>query len=118
MIFFTRPEKKACSLKKIGYKEPCRAGVAQLVEQRIRNAWVRCSSHRTGTIKKPLIFKGFFSFRKKVFLFSSSFLSLIRAIIYPGRLRAMNKISIRFFDDREVRAVWDDANARAVNRVV
>lgn len=24
----------------------------------------------------------------------------------------MNKISIRFFDDREVRAVWDDANAK------
>lgn len=27
-----------------------RAGVAQLVEQRIRNAWVRCSSHLSGTI--------------------------------------------------------------------
>lgn len=26
--------------------------MAQLVEQRIRNAWVRCSSHRTGTTKK------------------------------------------------------------------
>jgi len=24
----------------------------------------------------------------------------------------MNKISIRFFDDREVRAVWDDENAK------
>ena len=25
------------------------AGLAQLVEQRIRNAWVECSSHLTGT---------------------------------------------------------------------
>lgn len=24
----------------------------------------------------------------------------------------MNKISIRFFDDAEVRAVWDDANSK------
>ena len=24
----------------------------------------------------------------------------------------MNKISIRFFDDKEVRAVWDDDNAK------
>ena len=24
----------------------------------------------------------------------------------------MNKISIRFFDDREVRAVWDDENSK------
>ena len=24
----------------------------------------------------------------------------------------MNKISIRFFDDREVRAVWDNENAK------
>ncbi|MGL2994623.1 hypothetical protein [Flavobacterium sp. TSSA_36] len=24
----------------------------------------------------------------------------------------MNKVSIRFFDDREVRAVWDDKNAK------
>ncbi len=24
----------------------------------------------------------------------------------------MSKISIRFFDDREVRAVWDDENAK------
>ena len=24
----------------------------------------------------------------------------------------MSKISIRFFDDREVRAVWDDANSK------
>ena len=24
----------------------------------------------------------------------------------------MTKVSIRFFDDREVRAVWDDANAK------
>ena len=30
------------------------AGLAQLVEQRIRNAWVVCSSHITGTI----VFKG------------------------------------------------------------
>ena len=28
------------------------AGLAQLVEQRIRNAWVECSSHLTGTICK------------------------------------------------------------------
>ena len=27
-------------------------------------------------------------------------------------LRLMNKISIRFFDDAEVRAVWDDANSK------
>ena len=26
------------------------AGLAQVVEQRIRNAWVVCSSHITGTI--------------------------------------------------------------------
>ena len=26
------------------------AGIAQLVEQRIRNAWVGCSSHPAGTI--------------------------------------------------------------------
>ena len=63
MNFLRSPKKNACSFYKIRYKEPCRAGVAQLVEQRIRNAWVRCSSHRTGTIKKPLIFKGFFNFR-------------------------------------------------------
>ena len=24
----------------------------------------------------------------------------------------MNKVSIRFFDDREVRAVWDDENSK------
>ena len=30
------------------------AGLAQVVEQRIRNAWVVCSSHITGTI----LFKG------------------------------------------------------------
>ncbi|MDR0536338.1 MAG: hypothetical protein LBG65_08360 [Puniceicoccales bacterium] len=24
----------------------------------------------------------------------------------------MNKISMRFFDDREVRAVWDDAHSK------
>ncbi len=29
------------------------AGLAQLVEQRIRNAWVGSSSLLTGTIKKP-----------------------------------------------------------------
>ena len=27
------------------------AGLAQLVEQRIRNAWVECSNHLTGTIE-------------------------------------------------------------------
>ena len=30
------------------------AGVAQLVEQRIRNAQVTCSSHATSSIKKRL----------------------------------------------------------------
>ena len=54
------------------------AGLAQLVEQRIRNAWVGSSSLLTGTIPQPpkfdrrlkfffsLIFQDFFSFIKKV----------------------------------------------------
>ena len=28
----------------------------------------------------------------------------------------MDKISIRFYDDREVRAVWDDENNQLVSR--
>ncbi len=39
------------------------AGLAQLVEQRIRNAWVECSSHLTGT----RFFKGFESFSESLF---------------------------------------------------
>jgi cell filamentation protein len=35
----------------------------------------------------------------------------VRSIEYGG-YRPMNKISIRFFDDKEVRAVWDDEDSK------
>jgi cell filamentation protein len=33
------------------------------------------------------------------------------SVIQPP-IQSTNKISIRFFDDREVRAIWDDANSK------
>ena len=41
--------------KKVCYKVAI-AGLAQLVEQRIRNAWVGRSNLLTGTIKNPRFF--------------------------------------------------------------
>ena len=38
------------------------AGIAQLVEQRIRNAQVACSSHVSSSIKSRLFFKRLFIF--------------------------------------------------------
>ena len=40
----------------------CIAGLAQLVEQRIRNAWVGCSSLLTGTNKNKSLKGGFFCY--------------------------------------------------------
>ena len=37
-------------------KVRCKADLAQLVEQRIRNAWVWCSNHQIGTILKFRVF--------------------------------------------------------------
>ena len=43
------PKNQLDFLRKIGYKR-CRAEIAQLVEQRIRNAWAGGSSPLLGTI--------------------------------------------------------------------
>ena len=48
---FAKNAKNSCNLKTFKYFK-CIAGLAQLVEQRIRNAWVGSSSLLTGTIKK------------------------------------------------------------------
>ena len=46
----TQNKVNTCKLKKSALFIIVFAGLAQLVEQRIRNAWVVCSSHITGTI--------------------------------------------------------------------
>jgi cell filamentation protein len=35
-----------------------------------------------------------------------------KSLSSPTGGKAMSKISIRFFDDKEVRAVWDDINSK------
>ena len=59
----------SCNLKQISISliQLC-AGLAQLVEQRIRNAWVECSSHLTGTTPKTLHLTESFFFSKDIYL--------------------------------------------------
>ena len=58
------------------YKRTPSAAVAQLVEQRIRNAWVGSSNLSCGTSKKPSAFKGRGLFKYKMFFIMILFIYL------------------------------------------
>ena len=49
---------------------------------------------------------------KYIFRINKSNILLYLLSLYDIQFKCMSKISIRFFNDREVRAIWDEANSK------
>mgnify|MGYP006365507377 FL=1 len=49
---------------------------------------------------------------KHIFRINESNILLYLLSLYDIQFKCMSKISIRFFNDREVRAIWDEANSK------
>ena len=54
---------------------------------------------------------------KYIFRINESNILLYLLSLYDIQFKCMSKISIRFFNDREVRAIWDEANPNPTDGV-